>query len=49
MYTDETEERVLEGRPTLVFDAIDNIDTKVRALSFGLCGAGGPGPWAAQL
>lgn len=29
MYTAEKEEALLAGKPTFVFDAIDNIDTKV--------------------
>ena len=33
MYTDETEESVLSGRPDYVIDAIDNIDTKVSLLA----------------
>jgi tRNA threonylcarbamoyladenosine dehydratase len=33
MYTDETEENILSGRPDYVIDAIDNIDTKVALLA----------------
>lgn len=31
MYTAEAEESLLGGQPDFVLDAIDNIDTKVRA------------------
>ena len=33
MYTAEMEERLLSGNPDFVLDAIDNLDTKVKALS----------------
>jgi molybdopterin/thiamine biosynthesis adenylyltransferase len=33
MYTDDTEESILSGRPDYVIDAIDNIDTKVSLLA----------------
>lgn len=33
MYTEDEEERLLGGRPDYVFDAIDNIDTKVALLA----------------
>ena len=33
MYTAEAEEELLEGNPSFVIDAIDNIDTKVALLA----------------
>lgn len=33
MYTDDTEDSILSGRPDYVIDAIDNIDTKVSLLA----------------